>query len=164
MNLGMSGAAIATAGGTIVQFIVLLCYLLKKQNRLRLVKPRQLSKAIMKSLSAGFSASILEFSFIVLTCILNNQIMRYGGAVALSIFGVVLSCSGMFQHIYTGVGQAIQPIAANNYGAGQVLRIFRLRRIFSDDGDRYGHRLYHFGFAVSHADHKIFHGCHSRRY
>ena len=55
--------------------------------------------------------------------------MRYGGAVALSIFGVVLSCSGMFQHIYTGVGQAIQPIAANNYGAGQVLRIFRLRRI-----------------------------------
>ena len=129
MNLGMSGAAIATAGGTIVQFIVLLCYLLKKQNRLRLVKPRQLSKAIMKSLSAGFSASILEFSFIVLTCILNNQIMRYGGAVALSIFGVVLSCSGMFQHIYTGVGQAIQPIAASNYGAGQVLRIFRLRRI-----------------------------------
>ena len=93
MNLGMSGAAIATAGGTIVQFIVLLCYLLKKQNRLRLVKPRQLSKAIMKSLSAGFSASILEFPY-CLTCILNNQIMRYGGAVALSIFGVVLSCSG----------------------------------------------------------------------
>ena len=67
----------------------------------------------------------------------------------------------MFQHIYTGVGQAIQPIAANNYGAGQVLRIFRLRRISLATVTAMGIGFYHFGFAVSHADHKIFHGCHS---
>lgn len=129
MGMGMAGAAIATAGGTVIQFLILLCYLLQKRCRLKLVRPFRLAGAICKSVSAGFSASVLEFAFIVLTCILNNQIMRYGGEVALSVFGVVLTCSGMFQHIYTGVGQAIQPIAANNYGAGQFSRIFRLRRI-----------------------------------
>ncbi len=68
-----------------------------------------------KTCAAGFSASVLELAFIVLTCILNNQIMRYGGEVALAVFGVVLTFSGMYQHIYTGVGQAIQPIVATNF-------------------------------------------------
>lgn len=129
MGMGMAGAAIATAGGTVIQLVILAGYLFRKRCRLRLVKPRQFSKAVCKSAVAGFSASILEFAFIVLTCILNNQIMRYGGEVALSVFGVVLTCSGMFQHIYTGVGQAIQPIAATNYGAGQFSRIARLRAV-----------------------------------
>ncbi len=129
MDMGMAGAAIATVGGTIIQLVVMLCYLFQKRCQLKLVRPFRFSSAMFKLLSAGFSASVLEFAFIVLTCILNNQIMRYGGEIALSVFGVVLSCSGMFQHIYTGVGQAIQPIAASNYGAGQFPRIFHLRRI-----------------------------------
>lgn len=128
MGMGMAGAAIATVGGTVIQLIILVCYLFRKDCQLRLARPWRLKRAILKSVSAGFSASVLEFAFIVLTCILNNQIMRYGGEVALSVFGVVLSCSGMFQHIFTGVGQAIQPIAANNYGAGCFSRIFQLRR------------------------------------
>ncbi len=129
MNMGMAGAAIATAGGTVIQFAVLCAFLFTKKCHLKIVKPWQLSKAFFKSVTAGFSASVLEFAFIALTCILNNQIMRYGGETALSVFGVVLSCSGMFQHIYTGVGQAIQPVATTNYGAGQFGRIASLRRI-----------------------------------
>ena len=129
MGMGMTGAAIATAGGTVIQLLVLWGFLFTRHSRLRLVKPWELSKAIFKAVTAGFSASVLEFAFIVLTCILNNQIMRYGGEVALSVFGVVLTCSGMFQHIYTGVGQAVQPIAVTNYGAGQLRRIISLRRV-----------------------------------
>ncbi len=129
MNMGMAGAAIATAGGTVIQTIILCAYLFTKKCRLRLVKPWKLSKALWKSVTSGFSASVLEFAFIVLTCILNNQIMRYGGEVPLAVFSVVLSCSGMFQHIFTGVGQAIQPIITYNYGAGQIERISQIRRI-----------------------------------
>lgn len=127
LNMGMAGAAIATAGGTVIQFFILLAFLFTKKSNLKIVRPWKLTSAFFKSASAGFSASVLEFAFIVLTCILNNRIMKYGGETALSVFGVVLTCSGMFQHIFTGVGQAIQPIAANNYGAGQIERISRLR-------------------------------------
>lgn len=129
MNMGMAGAAIATAGGTVIQTLILCTYLFTKKCKLRFVKPWKFSKSLWKSVTSGFSASVLEFAFIVLTCILNNQIMRYGGEVPLAVFSVVLSCSGMFQHIFTGVGQAIQPIITNNYGAGQMERISQLQRI-----------------------------------
>ena len=129
MDMGMAGAAIATVGGTVIQLAILVAYLFTKRCGLKLVKPWRPFGALVKTVSAGFSASVLEFAFIVLTCILNNQIMHYGGEVALAVFSVVLTCSGMFQHIYTGVGQAIQPIAATNYGAGLTVRIFELRRI-----------------------------------
>lgn len=129
LNMGMAGAAIATAGGTVIQTVILCAYLFTRKCRLKLVKPWILSKAIWKAVTSGFSASVLEIAFIVLTCILNNQIMRYGGETSLAVFSVVLSCSGMFQHIFTGVGQAIQPIITNNYGAGQMERILQIRRI-----------------------------------
>lgn len=129
MQMGMAGAAIATAGGTVIQLLILCHYLVQKRCQLKLVIPQKISNAVFKSLTAGFSASVLEFAFIVLTCILNNQIMHYGGETALAVFGIVLSCSGMFQHVYTGVGQAIQPIASINFGAGLNDRIFRLKQI-----------------------------------
>lgn len=129
MGMGMAGAAIATAGGTVIQLFVLCAYLFSQKSSLTLVRPWKLTKAFFKSVTAGFSASVLEFAFIILTCILNNQIMRYGGETALAVFGVVLTCSGMFQHIFTGVGQTIQPIATTNFGAGQIRRIASLRRI-----------------------------------
>lgn len=129
MNMGMAGAAIATAGGTAIQFIILFAYLLTKRCHLKFVKPLKFSRAIFNTLTTGCSASVLELAFIILTCILNNQIMRYGGEIELAIFGVILSCSGMFQHLFTGVGQAIQPIVSTNYGAGKTERITYLRRI-----------------------------------
>ena len=129
MGMGMAGAAIATAGGTVIQLFVLCAYLFSQKSSLTLVRPWKLTKAFFKSVTAGFSVSVLEFAFIILTCILNNQIMRYGGETALAVFGVVLTCSGMFQHIFTGVGQTIQPIATTNFGAGQIRRIASLRRI-----------------------------------
>ena len=121
MDMGMAGAAIATVGGTIIQLIIMIRYLLQPKCNLRIVWPKNALSAIYKSSAAGFSASVLEFAFIVLTCILNNQIIRYGGEVSLAVFGVVLTFSRMYQHIYTGVGQAIQPIVATNYGAGLFL-------------------------------------------
>lgn len=129
MNMGMAGAAIATVGGTVLQLLVLCAFFFTKKCHLRLVRPWKLSVAFFKSVTAGFSACVLEFAFIALTCILNNQILRYGGEAALAVFGVVLSCSGMFQHMFTGVGQAVQPVATTNYGAGRIKRIAFLRRI-----------------------------------
>ena len=130
MGMGMAGAAIATAGGTVIQLFVLCAYLFSQKSSLTLVRPWKLTKAFFKSVTAGFSASVLEFAFIILTCILNNQIMRYGGETALAVFGVVLTCSGMFQHIFTGVGQTIQPIATTNFGAGQIMRIYFISFLF----------------------------------
>lgn len=126
MHMGMKGAALATVGGNMVQVLILCGYFFTKNNTLRFVMPGKLLKAFYKLVVAGFSASLIAIGFIVLTSTLNTQIMRYGGEVPLSVFGVVLTCSAMFQNLFMGVGQAIQPIATTNYGAGKIGRICRL--------------------------------------
>ena len=80
-------------------------------------------KAFKNILFAGFSASVIDIAFIVLTVILNKQVLRYGGEAALAVFGVVITCSSLFQHLFSGVGQAIQPIVSTNFGAGLKKRI-----------------------------------------
>lgn len=129
MRWGMSGAALATVLGTVVQSFILAGHFLSKKCCLRLEKPYQLPKALRNILVAGFSASVIDIAFIVLTVILNKQVLRYGGESSLAVFGVIISCSSIFQHLFSGVGQAIQPIVSMNYGAGLTYRIREAGRL-----------------------------------
>lgn len=54
---------------------------------------------------------------------MNNQIMRYGDTNALAIYGVVATINSLFQALFCGVGQAIQPIVSANCGAMRTDRI-----------------------------------------
>lgn len=129
MDWGMAGAALATVCGTIVQFIILCSHFFSKNCLLKVVKPFRPARAFRNVLIAGFSAGVIDIAFIVLTVILNKQILRYGGEATLAVFGVVITCSSMFQHLFSGVGQAIQPIVSMNFGAGQIKRIQELDRL-----------------------------------
>ncbi len=77
---------------------------------------------------AGFSAGVIDIAFIILTMVLNKQILHYGGEAALAVFGAAITCSSMFQHLFSGVGQAGQPITSMNFGAGQPRRIHEVRK------------------------------------
>lgn len=68
-------------------------------------------------------ASILEIGTIFLAVVMNNQIMRYGDTTALAVYGVIGTICTLFQAVFRGVGQAIQPIVSANCGAGQIERI-----------------------------------------
>ena len=54
---------------------------------------------------------------------MNNQIKRYGDTNVLAVYGVVTTITSLFQALFGGVGQAIQPIVSVNYGAMQTDRI-----------------------------------------
>lgn len=129
MKWGMSGAALATVLGTAIQFVILCSHFFAKTCHLKVVKPFRPARAVHNVLIAGFSAGVIDIAFIVLTVILNKQILRYGGEPALAVFGVVITCSSMFQHLFSGVGQAIQPIVSMNFGAEQFQRIREIDKL-----------------------------------
>lgn len=129
MNWGMTGAAVATVLGTVIQFIILCSHFFSKRCRLKLVKPFQPLRAFRNVLIAGFSASVIDISLVVMTVVINKQILRYGNESALAVFGVIITCSFMFQRLFSGVGQAIQPIVSTNYGAGQIRRIREVNKL-----------------------------------
>lgn len=123
LGLGMTGAAMATVLGTSVQVIIMCIHFFSKKCTLRIVKPNHVKPAICQTLGIGFGASVLDLGTVILSIIMNNQIMRYGDTNALAVYGVVATITSLFQALYCGVGQAIQPIVSANCGAMQAERI-----------------------------------------
>ncbi|MBQ2777113.1 MAG: multidrug transporter MatE [Peptococcaceae bacterium] len=123
LGLGMTGAAMATVLGTSVQVIIMCIHFFTKKCTLRIVKPNHVKPAICQTLGIGFGASVLDLGTVILSIIMNNQIMRYGDTNALAVYGVVATITSLFQALYCGVGQAIQPIVSANCGAMQTDRI-----------------------------------------
>ncbi len=123
MGMGMSGAGLATALGTLVQDIILCSHFFTKHCRLRIAKPYNMGKALKKILGIGFGSSMLELGTVLLAIFINNQIMRYGDTNDLAVYGMVATIANLFLALFSGVGQAIQPIVSANYGAQQHSRI-----------------------------------------
>ena len=44
------------------------------------------------------------------------------------MYGVLANCAILFNALFVGVGQAVQPVSAFNFGAGQNVRIAKLRK------------------------------------
>lgn len=123
LGMGMTGAALATVMGTVVQVTIMGTHFFSKKCTLKLVKPTHMLPALKQTLRIGFGASVLDLGTVVLAVLMNNQIMRYGDATALAVYGVAATISSLFQALFCGVGQAIQPIVSANCGAGKKDRI-----------------------------------------
>lgn len=117
LGLGITGAGIATVVSNGLQTIVLCTHFFSKRCTMRLTKPGGLWHRAKAICSVGFGAGMLDLANVVLFCLLNNQIMRYGGVLYLAVFGAVETMSTLFQSLFAGVGQALQPIVSTNFGA-----------------------------------------------
>ena len=76
------------------------------------------------SISVGIicGAGLSQISMAVVSFVINNQIMKYSGASALAIYGFLGTVSALFLSVFSGIGQAAQPIVSENYGACQHKR------------------------------------------
>ena len=122
LNMGMEGAAIATIAGSVAQTLCLIGYILLRKTSLRLAKPYQWHKAVRNTTVLGIGAGISQIASTVVTYIINNQIMRYSGPAALAVYGMMSTVVALFLSIFSGVGEAAQPIVSVNFGAGKPNR------------------------------------------
>ena len=79
----------------------------------------QLLRQLGQICLTGFSAFFLDMAMGILTMLFNRQIMRYFGASALSVYGILVNISTVVQCCGYSVGQAAQPLLSINYGAGK---------------------------------------------
>lgn len=122
LDMGMSGAAIATVLGSVVQSLLLFSYILMRKTSLKLAKPFEWVPAFIKIVVTGFSSGLGALAVIAVSFIANNQIMKYAGGASLAVYGVLGTVVALFTSIFSGIGQAVQPIASQNYGAGNIDR------------------------------------------
>ena len=123
LDLGILGAGIATAAAQYVALFVTMAHFFSKKNTLRFVKPVKAMKKIGDITFTGFSTAISDLALGIIGILFNRQVMKYLGADALAIYGVIIQLTVLAQCIAYGTGQAAQPIISQNYGAGQYGRI-----------------------------------------
>lgn len=129
LNMGMKGAAIATVLGSVIQTLLLVVFILMKKTSLKLVRPHKWLPAVKNVVVVGFGSGVGALSLIAVSFIANNQIMKYCGAPALAVYGVLGTLSALFVSIFSGVGQATQPIVSENYGAGNKERYWYAQKL-----------------------------------
>ncbi len=89
LDMGMRGAAIATVLGSMIQTVLLIGYILLGKTQLKLAKPYNWLTAIKKSSIIGFGAGVSQIAVIVMTFVINNQIMKYADSAALAVYGML---------------------------------------------------------------------------
>ena len=90
--------------------MIMLSYFFRPSCQLRLVLPSNLLKAFRKILSVGIGASVIDFATVFLIILINNQIMRYGNATDLAVYGVAATIAALFQAMFCGVGRPFSPL------------------------------------------------------
>lgn len=124
-DLGIEGAAIASVVGQLVADIILLTHYFKTRNTLRFGKVKAFARRTKEILALGFPPFIGDISMSLLVILFNNQVMRYFGATELAIYGIGSNIFSTFQTFSYGIGNAAQPIMAQNLGAKQYDRVHK---------------------------------------
>ncbi len=129
LRMGISGAGLATMLSNLVQVVILGTHFVSAKNTIRFRKPDRLGFRTKMLLSVGFGAGMLDLANVILFSLVNNQLMRYGGVNYLAVFGAISTVATLFQSFFSGIGQAMQPIASVNCGAHETERTHRLLRL-----------------------------------
>lgn len=123
--MGIGGAALASAIGMVIQVIVEITHFLGKNNQLKFIKPKHIVSSVGQIISNGIPSFFNEFANGFIVLLFNIQILKYCGDTALSIYSVISNCVILFNSLFTGVGQSIQPVIATNFlslESGQCLQ------------------------------------------
>lgn len=123
LNMGIFGAGLATAIGSVISLITLLSHFLKKKNTLTIVKIANFFPKIKDVIFVGFPVFFVDVAMGIVTLLFNRQISIYLNNDALSVYGIIINISTFVQCCSYSVGQAAQPIISINLGAKKYDRI-----------------------------------------
>lgn len=124
---GMQGAALGTVISQTVSALWVLHYFVSGQSLLRLRgRNLWLRETICRGiLVIGSPPFALQLAASMLNVILNNQLHRHGGDLAISVMGIVYAVGMTVAMPVFGISQGAQPIIGYNYGAQQYDRVKR---------------------------------------
>lgn len=125
LGWGMRGAAFATILSQLVAAIWVLRYFLGGRSLLRIrLKNMWLRWPICTRIMAiGSPLFTMQLAGSVLNGILNNQLVAYGGNLAVSVMGIIYAVVMFINMPIFGINQGAQPIIGYNYGALKFHRV-----------------------------------------
>ena len=127
LGMGIRGAALATVLCQTMALGYTLWYFLDQKRFLHLPRSLKIFRVDWKiagdSLSIGMGPFLMNLASCVVVLFINQQLVTWGGDLALGAYGIVNRISFLFVMIIMGFNQGMQPIAGYNFGARQYSRV-----------------------------------------
>ena len=129
LHLGIAGAAWATTISMAVMAFASILHFVSPKSFIRFRRHAWAPKSyIFKNITLiGMSPFLMNVAASAVVAILNNQLIRYGGDLAVGAYGIVNTYASLLVMLFLGICQGMQPIAGYNYGA---CRFERLKEVY----------------------------------
>ena len=126
LQMGMTGAALATVTSPILSLLLLTLHKRSKDHSLAFSRIKWAKSELLSLFSIGFPSFITEFSSGFVIFLFNKVILSLVGNIGVASYGIIANISLVCVAIFTGIGQGIQPLASVNFGAGNQKNILKL--------------------------------------
>lgn len=118
LNLGLSGAAYATAVSQLVGGIVPLIYFIcKNPTFLRVGKPYFHFASFLSICTNGFSELLGNISMSLVGMLYNYQLYKFAGEDGVSAYGVLMYVNFVFLSAFIGYSVGVAPVIGFHFGA-----------------------------------------------
>ena len=131
LDMGVRGAALATMISQLVSVIIELIVFLNPKEIIYFHRGiwRLKRNITMRALGIGTAPFLMHMASCFVVIVLNNQLKRYGGDMAIATFGMTNRFMFFFAMIIMGLNQGMQPIVGYNYGAKLFDRMVRALKL-----------------------------------
>ncbi len=116
LNMGMTGAALATAISPFVGIFILSFHFIKKKNNFGFINSKIKIKTIKDISALGAGTLIAQLSSGIVIILFNNVILRLSDNTGVAAYGIIANIAFVVNAMFTGVGDGIQPIISSSYG------------------------------------------------
>ena len=120
MELGLPGAALATAISPVLSIAICSRHFFQKSNTLTFVRQAPSARLLVQSCQLGISGFVGELSSAVTTTVFNFLLLRLAGNVGVAAYGVVANFALVATAIFNGVAQGAQPLISQCYGKNEM--------------------------------------------
>lgn len=117
LELGVTGAALATVIATLIGLLVLVIHFFKRDAGLKFVRFKWTKSDIKQIGSIGFPSFLSEAGMGVFVIGYNIAIAHYAGTNGLAAFSVINYLHTFMFLAFIGIGSTIQPMISYYYGA-----------------------------------------------
>ena len=127
LNMGVSGAALATIISQTVSCVFVVLFLFSKRSvlKLKISNFKLDGKILFPCLLLGLAPFIMQASESVIVVLFNSSLQKYGGDIAVGAMTVLSSVMQFAMLPLQGFAQGAQPISSYNYGARNVERVVK---------------------------------------
>ena len=126
-KMGIRGAALATVLCQVMALAYTMWFFLDQNKFLHLPRSRKIFRIDWRiakdSLAIGMGPFLMNLASCIVVLFINQQLVKWGGDLALGAYGIVNRISFLFVMVIMGFNQGMQPIAGYNFGARQYGRV-----------------------------------------